>query len=111
MMLQEKNIEEPVYSRLANDPDLADIVEMFVDEMPERVENLLHCLDEKNWNELRQAAHQLKGAAGSYGFEPISPCASRVESAIRNNEPEERIREAVMELVELCGRVQYAQHV
>jgi len=110
-MIQEKTIEEPVYSRLANDPDLTDIVELFVEEMPGRVENFLRHLEEKNWESLRQAAHQLKGAAGSYGFEPLSPCAGRLESAVRNGEPEQRIREAVMELVELCGRVRCAQPV
>jgi len=104
-MIQEKTVEECIYSRLGGDSDLADILELFVDEMPARVAKLLRHLDEGNWEELRRTAHQLKGAAGSYGFEPISPCANRVERAIRDNESEERIRESVLELVDLCGRV------
>ncbi len=104
-MIQEKTIEECVYSRLGGDPDLAEIVELFVGEMPQRTATLLRHLDEKNWEGLRRAAHQLKGAAGSYGFEPISPCAGRVESAVRDGEPEERIRQSVFELVDLCGRL------
>ncbi len=104
-MIQEKTLEECVYSRLGDDPDLTEIVDQFVGEMPQRAATLLCHLNEKNWEGLRHAAHQLKGAAGSYGFEPISPCAGRVESAIRDGEPEERIRQSVVELVDLCGRL------
>ncbi|MBU4399903.1 MAG: Hpt domain-containing protein [Planctomycetes bacterium] len=104
-MIQEKTIEECIYSRLEGDSELADILCLFVEEMPARVAKLLLHLDEGNWEELRRTAHQLKGAAGSYGFEPLSPSANRVERAVRDNEPEEQIRESVLELVDLCGRV------
>jgi histidine phosphotransfer protein HptB len=95
---------EYVYSRLASDPDLREIVDLFVEEMPGRVANLLGQLDAGDWDGLRRTAHQLKGAAGSYGFDPISPSAGRVEAAVRNAEPEDRIRETVKELVDLCNR-------
>jgi len=95
---------ELVYSRLADDSDLRDIVELFVEEMPGRVANLLGQLEAADWDGLRRTAHQLKGAAGSYGFDAISPAAGKVESAIRDGEPEIRIREAVDELVDLCNR-------
>jgi histidine phosphotransfer protein HptB len=108
-MIQENTNGESIYSRLGGDPDLHDIVEMFVEEMPGRVARLLDHLSDGNWDGLRQVAHQLKGAAGSYGFEPISPSAGRVESAVRDGEPEQRIREAVLALVDLCGRVRSGQ--
>jgi HPt (histidine-containing phosphotransfer) domain-containing protein len=97
--------EECIYSRLAKDPDLRDIVEMFVDEMPERLASMTGYLETGDLEGLRRTAHQLKGAAGSYGFEPITPCAGKLESAIRDGEPEVRIRQIVSELVEICGRV------
>ena len=95
---------EHVYSRLANDPDLREIVELFVEEMPGRVANILEQLQAADWEGLRRSAHQLKGAAGSYGFDPISPSAGKVEAAIRDGEPEARIRETVDELIDLCTR-------
>jgi histidine phosphotransfer protein HptB len=104
-MIQEKTSEECVYSRLGGDPDLAEIVDLFAREMPERAAALLRHYDDGNWAELRHAAHQLKGAAGSYGFEPLSPCAGRLEAAVRDGEPEERIHQSVIDLVDLCGRV------
>jgi HPt (histidine-containing phosphotransfer) domain-containing protein len=95
---------EYVYSRLADDPDLRDIVDMFVEEMPGRIATFLDQLRAGDWEALRHTAHQLKGAAGSYGFDVITPSAGKVEAAIRNSEPEKRIREAVDELVDLCQR-------
>lgn len=95
---------EYVYSRLAGDADLGGIVDMFVDEMSGRVAALLDQLNTADWEGLRRTAHQLKGAAGSYGFDAISPCASKVESAVRDGEPEDRIRATVEELVDLCSR-------
>lgn len=95
---------EPLYSTLAEDPDLGGIVEMFVDEMPDRIGNLLAQLESGNWEELRRAAHQLKGAAGSYGFDDISPSAAGLEAALRGGDPEEEIQKAVASLVGLCQR-------
>ena len=91
---------EPLYSSLGSDPDLAEIVEMFVEEMPDRVAMLLEQLDSSDWEGLRRTAHQLKGAAGSFGFDPISPCAARLETTLADSEPEEQIRKAVDELVD-----------
>jgi histidine phosphotransfer protein HptB len=96
--------DEHVYSRLAGDPDLQEIVDLFVEEMPERIATLLEQLNAADWAGLRRTAHQLKGAAGSYGFDLISPSAGKVESAIHDGQPEEQIRAAVAELADLCHR-------
>jgi len=96
----------PLYSTLDADPDLREIVEMFVEEMPDRTASLLDRLDASDWEGLRRVAHQLKGAAGSYGFEPITHSAAGVEDAVRESRPEEEIRRMVQELVVLCDRAQ-----
>jgi HPt (histidine-containing phosphotransfer) domain-containing protein len=108
-MVQADANAECIYSPLARDPDFGDIVGMFVEEIPGRVASMLDRLSKGDWSSLQQSAHQLKGAAGSYGFAPISPCAGRLERVIRDGEPEERIREAVMELIDLCGRIRRGQ--
>ena len=96
---------EPLYSSLGGDPDLGEIVEMFVAEMPDRVAALTRQLDTGDWEGLRRSAHQLKGAAGSHGFDSISPCAARLEDALLENEPEEQIHRTVEELADLCSRI------
>lgn len=98
------NTARPLFSTLGSDPDLREIVELFVEEMPDRVSNLFDRLRVCDWEGLRRAAHQLKGAAGSYGFEPITLSAARVEDAIRASRPEEEIRQAIEDLVDLCRR-------
>ena len=98
------NQAEPIYSALGEDPDLREIVELFVDEMPDRVSSLLERLDAADWEGVRRLAHQLKGAAGSYGFSQITSSAARVESAIRETEPEEEVCQLVEDLVLLCRR-------
>ncbi len=82
---------ECIYSLLGGDPDLGDIVEMFVDEMPGRTATLLDQLNAGDWEGLQRTAHQLKGAAGSYGFGPILRSAAQVENAVRDGEPAERV--------------------
>ncbi len=95
----------PVYSTFGDDPDLGELVEMFVEEMPDRVENLISQFDARNWGDLGRAAHQMKGAAGSYGFDVLTPCAARLEALVRGNEPEDQIKQGLDALTELCNRV------
>ena len=98
-----------IYSSLGGDPDLQGLIEMFVKELPKRADAILDHLNRKDWESVQRTAHQLKGAAGSYGFLSISPCAGRIEAAVRNGEPEEAIRKTVEELVGLCSRVRYGR--
>ena len=91
-----------IYSTLRNDTTLSKLVELFVDEMPDRIHNLSTLLEQSNWEALRRAAHQLKGAAGSYGFDAISPTAGVVEDNIRAGHCEYEIRQAVEELCDKC---------
>ncbi len=94
-----------LYSTLAADPDLSDIVDLFVEEMPDRIAAFTNLLSEKNYQELARTAHQLKGAAGSYGFMEISPLAAKVEVSARERYSEEEIQRSVRELCELCRLV------
>lgn len=103
--MAEPNVQsEPLYSSLENDPDLMEIVAMFVDEMPGRIATIRELFASGPREHLRRAAHQLKGAAGSYGFDPISVAAGRLEQALLVQEPEEAIRQSVEELIALCAR-------
>jgi HPt (histidine-containing phosphotransfer) domain-containing protein len=94
-----------LYSELALDPDLAEIVQMFVDEMPERIEKLIQCYDRHDMDNLGRAAHQLKGSAGSYGFLPITPAAAKLENAVRSQKPDAEISVALSSLLELCKQI------
>ena len=94
-----------LYSELGRDPELSELVDVFVAEMPQRVEQVTTHAASHDWEKLGRTAHQLKGAAGSYGFHELTLPARRLEQAANGCEPEAQILAAVNELVELCGRI------
>lgn len=96
---------QALYSSLADDPDLAEIVEMFVDEMPGRIEALIQQYDQANFPELGRLAHQIKGAAGSYGFGDITPYAAKLESAAKSQQAPDQITAALEDLLTMCRSV------
>ncbi|MDR1959274.1 MAG: Hpt domain-containing protein [Planctomycetaceae bacterium] len=94
----------PLYSILSQSPDLREIVQMFVDEMPKRINTILQEFQAKDWDNLLLTTHQLKGSAGSYGFTEISPAAGTVENLLRKQSSETEIYQAIEELIALCRR-------
>jgi histidine phosphotransfer protein HptB len=92
----------PIYSSLADDPDLGELVEMFVQEMPDRINTLKTQAQSRDWEQLARTAHQLKGAAGSYGFDAVTPCAEQLIRVVKDARDEDRIFAALVELVNLC---------
>lgn len=98
---------EPIYSNLGSDPVLGEIVEIFVEEIPSRVETLLSQAAADDWEALGRTAHQLKGAFGSHGFNQLTPKALSLEKAAREDSPEEEnILQALDELIGMCKRLQ-----
>jgi len=91
-------------SEFAEDPDLKELVELFVSELPERVARLRTGLEGNALEQVQRIAHQLKGASGGYGFPMIGDCAGRVEAAVQTGAAIEQIRHCVDDLIELCRR-------
>ncbi len=96
---------EFVYSRLAADPYLGEIVELYAREMPDRISALQALAGARNWEQLARMAHQIKGSAGCHGFPEITPCAAALEVAARQAQPEEQILAALDGLLCLCRRI------
>jgi HPt (histidine-containing phosphotransfer) domain-containing protein len=94
-----------IYSTLLDDPDLQELVELFVEELPQRTAQLMAAKSAGDRSELGRYAHQLKGAVGAYGFEGVTQYAARLEEAARSDAPEEEIERALTDLIEICGRL------
>jgi HPt (histidine-containing phosphotransfer) domain-containing protein len=90
------------YSVLAADPVLSEIVTLFIDELPLRLRHMKAHLGCANWDELARLAHQLKGAAGSYGFDQLTPFAARLEKAVRGGEHQAAVAVALDDLAAVC---------
>jgi HPt (histidine-containing phosphotransfer) domain-containing protein len=96
---------ELLYSSFGADPDMSELAEMFVDEMPVRIQCLTELVSSEDWQELGRFAHQLKGAAGGYGFDQLTPLAAHLETSVRDGNPEANIRDAADTLIDACSRV------
>ena len=102
---------EPVYSLFTQDPDMLELVEMFVADLPDRIEALCRAAASDDYEQLAQLAHQLKGAGGGYGFPAITEAGARVEAEAKTlcrptaTAPDVgRVRDGLAELISLCRR-------
>ena len=96
--------EPPIVSELAGDPDLRELVQQFVQALPERVHAVVEALSSNDLDGLRRLAHQLKGASGGYGFESIGRAAAALESSARTAAAVGELTTEVQELIALCQR-------
>ena len=78
--------DAPIYSRLAAEPDLPALIELFLADLPRRLANMQRCVVSGNADQLARLAHQLRGTAGSYGFDGLTPLAAALERAARDGD-------------------------
>lgn len=93
------------YSKLAQEPDLAELVELFVAELPARLESLRQAAAVGDWEQVGRIAHQLKGAGGSHGFPQLGQPAWQLEQAARASQRALTVSAAIDELAAACARV------
>ena len=60
---------------------------------------------EEGLEALQRAAHQLKGAAGSYGFDQLTPYALHLETLLKHGAEGSEIARALGQLAACCRRV------
>ncbi|MDA7980307.1 MAG: Hpt domain-containing protein [Pirellulales bacterium] len=97
----------PIYSDFGGEEGMAELVELYVDEMPERIETLDRCGKRQDIKELARLAHQLKGAAGSYGFMQISEIAEQLDRAIKicsGPSDLQRVEDLLARTIDACRR-------
>lgn len=103
---------EPLLSVFEHDPEMADLVVAFVAEIPSRRADLEAAVDAGDLEAAIVLAHQLKGAAGGYGFEELGLFAAESERALvaLRGAPVrvDALRLASAPLMDACGRVRLA---
>ena len=86
------------------DPDLHDLIQMYVDSMPEKISKLTQLLETSNFDELERKAHDLAGSGGMHGFDTISETAHSLMVAINDKQPKDIIHDLTIQLCDLCSR-------
>jgi HPt (histidine-containing phosphotransfer) domain-containing protein len=99
----------PIVSSMASDADMAELIEMYVDEMGCRTQSLRSYMDSQNWKMLANEAHKIRGSAGGHGFEVIGGAAAQLEDNLRSAAGQEQqvvqnVKQQVDELIALCLR-------
>ena len=103
-MSDRKQRIDPIISDLAGKADMRELVETFVNELPQRIDALEKKLAAHDMAGLGNLAHQLKSAARGHGFPAMSRQAAEVESSIEAHESLNQIAREIHELAELCSR-------
>ena len=102
---------EPIRSIFENDPDMMEIVRDFAAALPERRRSLQALLEANDLDALQVAAHQLKGAGGGYGFQPITDTAARLEQALRVGVDASALKDHCQALCEVLDAVTVSENV
>lgn len=101
--------ENLLVSDLAGDPDLADVLEEFIAELPARARAIEQACLEGDVDTLIRLAHQLKGSAGGYGFPSITEEAADLERIARRRGSQDALIGTARSLADLCRRTQPRQ--
>ena len=102
---------EPIRSIFENDPDMMEIVRDFAAALPARRRSLQALLEANALDALQVAAHQLKGAGGGYGFQPITDTAARLEQALREGVDASALKDHCQALCEVLDAVTVSENV
>jgi signal transduction histidine kinase/CheY-like chemotaxis protein/HPt (histidine-containing phosphotransfer) domain-containing protein len=97
----------PLYSDFADDPEMDELIAGFVERLPGTLEDIHSALQAGDIERPRRLAHQLKGAAGGYGFMPVSRDAAALEMAVFDDVTPAELAAAVERLAHTCSRVRH----
>ena len=95
----------PIRSTLASHPSFGPLVRGFVERLPRRLEELDYTRRSADLETLRSLAHSLRGAGGTYGFQPLTDAARDVELEIARGASRAEVDKAFERLEDACRRV------
>lgn len=68
---------------------MAELAELFLEGLPARIAAIRKAWVSQDLGQVRFGSHQLRGAAGGYGFPEIGEAAGLIEDLLRGAEPSE----------------------
>ncbi|MEC7719392.1 MAG: Hpt domain-containing protein, partial [Planctomycetota bacterium] len=104
--MQSPRDSTPIYSSMESDPDLLDLIVMYVEDARDFMEQLTTAFNQKAWNDLASIAHQVKGSAGSHGFQQVTEAAKQLERSCIEIRLPDQIEQELHVLLNLLGRLQ-----
>lgn len=99
------NENGPIYSAFADDEDFAELLQIFSDSVEERKISLIESNKNRDYEQMKSLAHQLKGAGGGYGFVGLTTVAKDLEDACLDQN-ESTIVEKLDQLIAYIDRIE-----
>lgn len=95
-----------IVSQYASDPEMAELVELFISELPKRIEALNAAWNESRLGDVTRMAHQLKGSCAGYGFPTLGKAAGVLEDGLRGLAADgaSGVSEEFRALMDLCSK-------
>jgi signal transduction histidine kinase/DNA-binding response OmpR family regulator len=79
---------DAIASRFADDKDMAEVIESFVQQLPLRCQAMREALNNNDLPTLQRLAHQMKGAGGSYGYPMLTRAGKELGAAAKVGDQE-----------------------
>ena len=87
------------------DPEFGALRAGFVAKLPKRLTDLRDAEANRDWEAMSRLAHQLKGIAGSYGFDDLGRAAAVIESDAKANPTPRSIRSSLDRFDSVCRAI------
>ncbi len=87
------------------DKDFEDLIPDFFEDVRRDIRSMAEASDKGDYETVRQLAHSIKGAGGSYGFDEVTKIAKSVEDACKDGNPDD-IRKDISRLSDYLEQVQ-----
>ena len=81
-VLHEPDNSPIVSSLLEEEPDIADLLQGFIDRLPETIDGIRETLESRDKDELAKKVHDLKGVSGNYGYNVLFELCQKMEFEI-----------------------------
>jgi HPt (histidine-containing phosphotransfer) domain-containing protein len=88
-----------IKSTYADNPRMQKIIPEFVDGLPGSVHKMIELLKGNDLVALQRVVHQLRGASGGYGFDPVTDPATQAEESIKAGQSPESIAAQITSLI------------
>ena len=101
----DQKLYRPIISALIEEePELIDLVFRFVNSLPNTLEKITQASKNKNWDELKNIIHQLKGVGGGYGYPMLTVISAKIQFQLESNCYEEAVI-LINELDNMCQQI------
>ncbi|HEY5602418.1 MAG TPA: ATP-binding protein [Gammaproteobacteria bacterium] len=101
----------PIVSVLDDEKgEFTDLVEKFVNKLPNQFRKIKRVFLEKDWQQLKLLLHETKGTSGNMGFPALMFCATNIESLIEANNFT-NLERAIGEMESICRRIAHTNWI